>query len=537
LRLRRFGPAGAAGAIGLAAVVLGPVIPGIGRAVVNVHAFGVTLDVSRVELNPLVDIKPQLLTDRRTELFTVRSAAPAYWRLTALDRFDGRRWAPSRPALYRQDGPTAGAAVAENESLHQDFSLTALDSPWLPAAGRAIRVRAAGARLDPETDSLVTKKGSRFVRAYRVESSLPPDPGDVRPSSARAAADRPAALARFLTLPRNFPRAVREMAQRFTAGATTPYERAVALEDSLRVGFIYDETAPPGASVNALTDFLLRSRRGFCEQFAGAYAAMARALGLPTRVAVGFTPGTYDETTGLWRVTTREAHAWPEVFLAGLGWTPFEPTPGRVLPDPDARVRPSDTVERLAAARAGGGVEAAALARIDPGGGAGVDAGPGGRGGGLAGAVTHRRTLWWLGAAALGLLAVPPAAKTRRRNTRRRAPAGQAVLGAWSEALDRLGEAGLARRAAETPLEFAGRAGSSRPGVAPALRRLAVLANAAAYGPAEGETAWGMTAAAGAAKGSEAWAASDRIVRAIDAHDPRWVRWRRRFDPRPLLRR
>jgi len=535
---RRTGLVGLAGpvvAIGAAAVVLGPVVPGIGRAVVNVHAFGVTLDVSRVELNPLVDIKPQLLTDRRTELFTVRSVAPAYWRLTALDRFDGRRWSPSRPALYRQDGPTAGAAVAENEALHQDFSLSALDSPWLPAAGRAIRIRAAGARLDPETDSLVTKKGSRFVRAYRVESSLPPDPGETQqgetqqgetqPGPARPSANQPAAVARYLTLPRNFPRAVRELAERFTAGATNPYQRAAALEDSLRVGFIYDETAPPGASMNALSDFLLRSRRGYCEQFAGAYAAMARALGLPTRVAVGFTPGTYDETTGLWRVTTREAHAWPEVFLAGLGWTPFEPTPGRVLPDPDARVRPSNTVERLATARAAGGGEAAALARIDAGGGTGVDAGPGGRGG-LAGAVTHRRTLWWLGAAALGLLVVPPAAKTRRRNARRRAPAREAVLGAWSEALDRLGEAGLARRVDETPLEFAGRAGQNRPGVAPALRRLAVLVNGAAYSPAgvgEAEV--------------EAWAASDRVVRAIDAHDTRWVRWRRRFDPRPLLRR
>ena len=523
-----FGLAGPVLAVGAAAVVLGPVMPGIGRAVVDVHAFGVTLDVSRVELNPLVDIQPQLLTDRRTELFTVRSAAPAYWRLTALDRFDGRRWSPSRPALYRQDGPTGGDAVAGTESLPQDFSLSALDSPWLPAAGRAIRVRAAGAgaRLDPETDSLVTKKGSRFVRAYRVESHLPPDPGEQRPSGAGAALEQPAGVARYLSLPRNFPRAVRELAQRFTAGATTPYQRAVALEDSLRVGFIYDESAPPGASVNALTDFLLRSRRGFCEQFAGAYAAMARSLGLPTRVAVGFTPGAYDATTGLWRVTTREAHAWPEVFLAGLGWTPFEPTPGRVLPDPDARMRPSDTVERLAAPRTAGGVETAALARIDPGGGAGLDAGPGGRAGGLAGAVTHRRTLWWLSGAALGLLAVAPAAKTRRRNVRRRAPAGEAVLGAWSEALDRLGEAGLARRVEETPLEFAGRAGSSRPGVAPALRRLAVLVNGAAYG----------TATVGN-EGSEAWAASDRVVRAIDAHDPRWMRWRRWLDPRPLLRR
>ena len=189
-------------AIGLAAVVLGPVVPGVGRAVLDVHAFGVTLDVSRVELNPLVDIRPQLLGARRTELFTVRATAPAYWRLTALDRFDGRRWSPSRPALYRHDGPGRDAAAGDR-SLHQDFRLAALDSPWLPAADRAIRVKAAGARLDPETDSLVTKKGSRSVHTYRVESRLPLEPYE-QGSTAHPSADRRPELARYLALPARF---------------------------------------------------------------------------------------------------------------------------------------------------------------------------------------------------------------------------------------------------------------------------------------------------------------------------------------------
>jgi len=523
-----FAVAGPAVAVGLAAVVLGPVMPGVGRAIVDVHAFGVTLDVSRVELNPLVDIKPQLMTTRRTELFTVRATAPAYWRLTALDRFDGRRWSPSRPALSRRAGPGPGAPAGGDRAFDQDYRLTALDSPWLPAADRAIRVKAAGARLDPETDSLVTKKGSRSVRAYRVESRLPLDPFN-RVLSADASADRRPGLGRYLALPGRFPRGVRELAERFTAGAVTPYDRAVALEDSLRVGFIYDENVPPGASMDALEHFLLRSRRGYCEQFAGAYAAMARAVGLPARVAVGFTPGTYDEAGGVWRVTTREAHAWPEVFLDGVGWTAFEPTPGRVLPEPDTLARPRPALARVAAPRPStAGPDQPALSRFDPGGGAGLDAGPGGRPGGFAGAVTHARALGWLVGAALGLVVLPPAAKTRRRRNRRRARDDEAVLGAWREALDRLSEAGFPRRGDETPLEFAGRAGVWRPGAAPAMRRLAALANGAAYGPGTG--------GAGSAGGAEAWAAADKVVRALDAHDPGWLRWRRRLDPRTLLR-
>ena len=137
---------------------------------------------------------------------------------------------------------------------------------------------------------------------------------------------------------------------------------------------------------------------------------------------------------------------------------------------------------------------------------------------------------------------LPPAAKTRRRRARRRARADEAVLAAWREALDRLSEVGLLRRAEETPLEFAGRAGASQPGAAPALQRLAILVNGAAYGPPVGARGTGgvpPTAAAGAAKGRgpEAWAATDKVVQALDAHDSAWMRWRRRLDPRPLLGR
>jgi len=542
LRRRAGGLAGPAVAVGVAALVLGPLVPGIGRAVVDVHTFGVTLDVTRAELNPLVDIRPQLLAARRTELFTVRATAPAYWRLTALDRFDGRLWTPSRPALFHRDGPAAEAAPGSVErSLHQDIRVTGLDSPWLPAADRAVRVRASGARLDPETDSLVTKKGSRAVRSYVVESRLPAGRGGPGPAAAAGApglsassarsAGRPPDRARYLALPARFPREVRQLAQEFTAGAATPYDRAVALEDSLRVRFTYDETAPPGASVDALEDFLFGSRRGYCEQFAGAYAAMARSVGLPTRVAVGFTPGRWDAGAGVWRVTTRESHAWPEVYLDGLGWTAFEPTPGRVLPDPERRMRTDLALPRSpAVASAAGGREASALARLDPGVGGALDAGPGGRAGGAGFPAGTARWLAWPAAGLFGLVLVPPAAKLRRRRARRRAGPDEAVLAAWGESLDRLGEAGLVRRSGETLLEFAARVGAARPGAAPALHGLVVLVNGAVYAPV------GAGAAAGREHGREAWAATDRVVRALDDHDPGWVRLRRRLDPRPLLR-
>ena len=86
------------------------------------------------------------------------------------------------------------------------------------------------------------------------------------------------------------------------------------------------------------------TKRGFCVQFASAYAVMARTLGIPARVAVGFTPGTRD-ANGTFHVSSHDAHAWPEIWLDGSGWTHlFDPTPSRqgVAPAPGGSDLPDD---------------------------------------------------------------------------------------------------------------------------------------------------------------------------------------------------
>ncbi len=91
-------------------------------------------------------------------------------------------------------------------------------------------------------------------------------------------------------------------------------------------GFVYDEQ-PPTADGPPLVSFVTRTRAGYCQHYAGAMAVMLRLLGIPARVAVGFTSGTRKD--GKWVVTDHEAHAWVEVWFAGQGWVPFDPTPGR----------------------------------------------------------------------------------------------------------------------------------------------------------------------------------------------------------------
>ena len=116
-----------------------------------------------------------------------------------------------------------------------------------------------------------------------------------------------------------------------TAGAVTPYQKLMALQNWFRTTFTYDLDVPLGNSNDAIAAFL-RDRRGFCQQFAGTFAVMARTLGIPARIAVGYTQGDLGKD-GLFHVFGRHAHAWPEVWFDGVGWVAFEPTPGRGSPD------------------------------------------------------------------------------------------------------------------------------------------------------------------------------------------------------------
>ena len=85
----------------------------------------------------------------------------------------------------------------------------------------------------------------------------------------------------------------------------------------------------PAANQPALVQFVTQTKRGYCQHFAGAMALMLRYLGIPARVAAGFTSGSYDADSHEWTVTDHEAHDWVEVYFPGWGWIPFDPTPGR----------------------------------------------------------------------------------------------------------------------------------------------------------------------------------------------------------------
>lgn len=320
----------------LIGAVVGPRIPGASESPLVHWRARATGNGQRTTVSPIVDLRKRLVTQSDVELFRVRANRAAYWRLTSLDRFDGQLW--SSGGEYTVAGselPEVGAQAARTREVHQVVRVSSLSAIWAPVAfeARSVRSASTGLRWDAQSATLI------------VDSSTPTSDGTVYEAVSEAPildeavlrkADGPippAITSRYLDLPLSFPGPARTEARQATLGASTRYDQARMLQDWFRSNFIYSLDVPAGHSDDAITAFL-GSRTGYCEQFAGTYAAMARSLGLPARVAVGFTPGEADPADpDTFVVRGRHAHAWPEVYLGGIGWVPFEPTPGRGMPD------------------------------------------------------------------------------------------------------------------------------------------------------------------------------------------------------------
>ncbi|MER6942877.1 transglutaminaseTgpA domain-containing protein [Nonomuraea sp. NPDC000554] len=311
----------------LVAVAAGPVLPRAARP------YDVRQLVEPPPARPIKGMSPLdqvsgWLQNPYRELFTVRSAAEENWRLAVLDRFDGVTWTSSAGFV-----PTGGRVPVQDgdgprDVVQQQVTLQKLPGPWLPAADRPRQVSGTGLLVDPATGMLAAAAPREGI-TYRVTS-------DVRRYSAAELREAvPTANPRALELPdgpdgRTPPQRarLRAVARRATSGATSPMQQAAGLAAYLRKHAVNDVNAPPGHSYRSIQFFLTESRKGTTEQFATSYALLARTLGLPTRVVVGFRPGAAGKD-GTRQVLAGDVLAWAEVEFAGIGWVPFYPTPSR----------------------------------------------------------------------------------------------------------------------------------------------------------------------------------------------------------------
>jgi transglutaminase-like putative cysteine protease len=297
----------------------------------------------QVHIDPFVSIKAQLQRRDPVDLFQVTSVdgsgdpRAAYWRLYALDQFDGTTWRSSDPEAEQGRILSTPATLAPSSpsspAIDQRYRiLTDFVDRWLPMAypPQTVNVPFGVIRYDPELTAAVAPDTFGDGLEYSVRSQVV----SPTPKELDAVSVEPSVLLgigvpdRYTLVPDDVPPAVRQIVEAWTENASTPYRKVLAIQQHFVSSgdFRYSLDVRPRADANALVDFLTRTRTGFCQQFAAAMAILVRELGIPARVAVGFRPGSQSGDT--FTVSTEDAHSWVEVLFPGYGWLPFEPTPG-----------------------------------------------------------------------------------------------------------------------------------------------------------------------------------------------------------------
>lgn len=338
------GPLSGARRIGIGAlavaVLVPPLVPGLGEQMLGSGSGSGPGNGNReiTVVNPILNLREDLQQRSSTPILTYRldeGVDPQPLRIVAVTRYDGTVWSPPTgeiPADNRvQDGlPSPPGLGATIETTTRQVRLEAGDyaQRFLPLPYPATSVDVEGTWLwDPGTLNVVGEDSTtqdRVWSASYLEVAPTPEQLDA------AGSGPPTLVQEYTRLPDTFPVELRRIARR-VAGNGSPYEQATNLQRYFRSDeFTYSTDAPGSGPDDGSQDILLQFlevKRGYCVHFASAMAVMARALGIPARVAVGFLPGDR-AADGSYRIAPDDAHAWPELYFEGTGWVRFEPTPG-----------------------------------------------------------------------------------------------------------------------------------------------------------------------------------------------------------------
>jgi transglutaminase-like putative cysteine protease len=448
----------------IAALIVPPLLPPVvaGSALPGAGLAGLVTGV-----NPVLELGNDLRRDTPVTAlrYTTDAEGGLYLTLSHLADFEGQAVQPviggdTTSVDVVGPPPWLDDAVATT-AVTTSIQLQNVRSRWVPLPSAPVEVSGLSGDwvVDPEGVTLSTVEGSFRGGDYVVESLV----AEPTPVQLRAATVTAAGLERYRALPEELEAIVADTAAEVAAGAagSSPYDQALALQRFFTGGdFLYSEDAPvefgydgTGADIVAV---FLEERAGYCVHYAAAMALMARTLGIPARIAVGFQPGTRNpDVPSEFVVSTDDLHAWPELHFDGLGWVRFEPTPSRgavpayaadSVPPPsatdpvtgepieatDAPVSPTDPADNPDANAPNDDPDADRLDLID-GGNDGSAAGNRGEAGLLGGAIDTRLLAALLLALLFALLALPAVWRGMRRSTRLRSPD---VLDHWRELRD-----------------------------------------------------------------------------------------------------
>lgn len=305
-----------------------------------------------------------------TPVMTVDTTHRSYWRGESLEIYTGAGWekleadsgdqiVPVWPGRALPSSPEQQLSKLDKLEVRQTVTMLreerfpVLFSSFEPSIVEQVNQN----RSEYSGVSWVTRKSElRYIRrqpisSYTVVSQMPIiNEAVLRESTAE---EKPGWLAPYLQLPNELPARVRQLAEELTQGAAQPYVKAELIEDFLKTNFAYTNTPndSKGVSADFVDRFLFEVKEGYCDYFSSAMVVMARSIGLPARWVKGYATGTHelsgggalgfgesleellDENgSGTYTVLNSDAHSWVEVYIAGYGWVPFEPTAGFTLP-------------------------------------------------------------------------------------------------------------------------------------------------------------------------------------------------------------
>jgi transglutaminase-like putative cysteine protease len=291
--------------------------------------------------NPFLNLRQNLGDRDDSTLFSYETTGTESdpIRLTSIDDFDGENWAPSAfgldPFAIADDGmPWPEGLPREKNFEDETIDVTVgdeydqqyLPSPYAPQQPEGLDRRWI---FDEKTLTIVGNGEKTGGLQYSMDYLSPnPSVDDLKEATPVNESEFETELA----VPDSLPPSVKETAERVTADAENQWEAAVMLQAYFRGGdFEYSLDAPEKASGDAISDFL-SDKKGYCVQFSSAMTIMARTMGIPARIGVGFSGG--EKSDGGYDVSMQDSHAWPELYFEGAGWVRFEPTPGGPAGDP-----------------------------------------------------------------------------------------------------------------------------------------------------------------------------------------------------------
>ncbi|MEV1130130.1 DUF3488 and transglutaminase-like domain-containing protein [Agromyces sp. NPDC049794] len=421
-------------------------------------------------VSPFIDLGRDLRRPDALPAFQYlsRDGDRPYFTLLTLDQFEGQVWAPTERAvdgdntvdqMPRPDGLSNAVETSEHPI---DVSVEEVRTTWLPVPYPTTRIEGLEGSWFWDDSALTVRSvdsntGGQSYRVTRLD--VEPTPQQLR-SADRNLDDE---LEAYLQLPEEMPAIIAETAAAVTASAPSPYDAAVAIQAFLRGSeFDYSTEAPvedgyDGGGFDVIAKFL-ETKAGYCVHFASTMAVLARESGIPSRISVGYTQGTPtdERVDGVLRmeVDSHDLHAWPELYFEGVGWVPFEPTPGRGSVPGYSRPGAGDEGAPPLATSAPATPGSTGRPDLDPDRGL---AGPGGDP--IATAAQAWLRLGVIGLAVALLLLVPAAVRVAQRQARvRRIRRGERPAdAAWDELAATALDLGAGGTGGETPREFATR--------------------------------------------------------------------------------